>query len=485
MIEALLLSLAAAVDAPDPCRETGTAAVEPADPATAAIYRAVGDDERASGNAAAAQVAYREALRHDPNDAAARLGLEALCREGRRAAAEAGVPSRQDDFDRGVELMQQGDRAGAIAAFEAWRALEPDAAAALLEGICRYELGDDRGARPLFEEARRAPKFAGTALFFLGLIAMHDDEDARAASLFSAAAGRDAGIASAAASLRRLARRDGRVVASALAESGFDSNVELAPDGSANRAGAGDAHGGGVAGLFLRPVGSSGPYLRATGQYRKQLRLTSYDLGDAAAAVGLRVGRNRRSLNLEYAYDYLSLGGGPYLSRHRALALGRVSRGPFALLATYVARFETFLTQATEAYSGIRQDAEAAADWQLVSLLVVGLGYRIERDAVRDPALSYFEHGPIVALRFGLGGPARIAAEARLTLRDNDAFDPDLGARRQDTFVDGSVLGEYDVADNWTVRALLTGRRAFSNVPDFRYDKLTMALAIVYTVGVL
>ena len=155
------------------------------------------------------------------------------------------------------------------------------------------------------------------------------------------------------------------------------------------------------------------------------------------------------------------------------------------MAATYAARLESFLTRAAAPYSGLRQDAEAVGNWQPTSRLALGLGYRLERDGARDPAFSYLEHGPTAVLRLGLGGPARLVAETRLTWRGYGITDPDLDVRRRDTLIDGIVVGDFDVADNWTLRATVIGRRALSNVPDFQYLKLTAGLAIVYTVGVL
>jgi hypothetical protein len=478
---ALLLSLAEPEGA-GACEEVPPGAATAADPDTAAVYRAVGDDERAAGHADAARIAYREALRRDGADAGARAGLAALCvREAKAAPPPARPP---DDFDRGVALMERGDRAGAIAAFVAARAEGPDPAATLLEAICRYELGDSRRARPLLEEARATPKVAGTALFFLGLIALEEDESARAASLFTAAASADAGLAGTAAGLARLSHREGRVVVSALSEAGYDSNVELTPDGTAARGGAADGYGSAVAGLFARPSGTTGAYLRATAQYRKQLRIESYDLGQGGAALGLRAGRGGRYAAAEYAYDFLTLGGRSYLSAHRLLATGRTTRGRFSLGATYAARFESFLTAATAQYSGLHHDVETEVGWQPAAAAAVGVGYHGGRDDTRDAALSYVEQGPVALLRLGLGGPARLVAEGRFTWRRYDAVDPDLGVERRDRYLDGALLGELDVADSWTVRATVTGRRALSDLSDFQYDKLVATLGVVYTLGV-
>lgn len=473
----------------DPCRAPASApSSRRSDPGAAALYREVGDQERAAGNLAAAKVAYRQALGRDPRDERARRSLARLCAmpEAVREAADAprtdeARPPAGAHFARAVARMDRGDRDGAIAELEAARAEEPDAAAALLEGICEYERGREERARPLFEEARADQQLAGTAAFFLGLIALHADEDERASSLFELAAASDERLATTASALARSARREGRLVVSALVEAGYDSNVPLAPDGTGSAAGNGDGYAAAVAGLFLRPWGWSGPYARAVGTYRKEVVIDRYDLGELSGAVGYRAIRGAQQLAGEYAYERVTLGGSSYLSAHRLLASGRVAPGRVAVALTYSARWESFLADADAAYSGFRQDADLLGEWRAWSSGAVAIGYHLARDAARDDALGFLEHGPAIFGRSGWGADNRIAGEARATFRTYDVADPDLGVRRADRYLDGIVTGERDVADHWTVRLTLTARRALSNVPDFQYTKLTAALGVSYT----
>ena len=469
----MLLQMALA-DGGDPCAPGGDAsAPEPPDPTSAAAYRSVGDEARGRGDAAAARVAYRQALRSDPGDASSRAALEALCRPAH--------------FDEGTRLMERGDRRGAIVAFEAARALGPDPAAALLEGICEHELGNDRRAGQLLREARAEPAVADAASFFLGLIALGEGDAGGASALLATAATGTGPIAESAADLLHVSRRDGRVVASVLTEAGFDSNVALLPDGSPTRTGGPDGYGAGLAGLFLRPFGVTGPYARLTAQYRKHLEVTAFDLGDLGGAIGVRAGGGGRTLAAEYGYDFLSLGGAAYLSAHRLLGTGRWAVGRLALAATYALRLESFLTSATAGYSGLRHDGEAEAGWRIGKLagasIDVGLGYHVGRDGARDAPLAYLEHGPVALLRLGMAGPWRLIAEGRFTLRGYDAVDPDLGVDRADRYLDGGAAAEIDVSDHFTVRAAATARRAFSNVPDFQYTKLTASVGLLYAGG--
>src|SRR5262249_34984132 len=154
-------------------------------------------DERAAGDVAAATAAYRQALRRHPGDRRARAGLRALCASAR--------------FDQGLELMQAGDRAGAIAAFDQARAEGGGLSAALPEGICEYERGNDEHARALLAAARAEPAVAGEAQFFLGLLALREGDGRGASSLFASAGAADVRLGASASDLLRVARRDGHL----------------------------------------------------------------------------------------------------------------------------------------------------------------------------------------------------------------------------------------------------------------------------------
>jgi tetratricopeptide (TPR) repeat protein len=485
----LVIVALAGESAPDACAVPADVAGAAADPAAAAMYRAVGDDERAAGDDAGARAAYAAAIARDPNDERARAALADLCRAG----SPAPDPAALDHFQDGLDRMNRGDRSGAIAAFEAARADGPDPAAALLEGICYYEQGRDQEARALFQQAREdrraasdaASKIAGTASLFLGLIALHDEDSARASELFQAAQITDAGLSASLAGLSRLARRDGRLVVSALAEVGYDSNVSLVPDGTATATGAGDGYTLGTVGLFARPLGASGPYARLLGQYRKQLQITAYDLGDVGGAAGYRLGRPSQSVAAEYGYDYLTLGQAAYLSAQRLAAEGRLTRGAMALRASYAAAWESFLTGAAAPYSGVLQNIDAEADWQLSAPWTIGLGYHVAPDSARDPALSFLEQGPLALLRYGGADKTRGILGGSLLVRHYDAPDPDLGVTRSDVYLDLGLTGERDLSDRWTGRLTLSARRALSNVPAFQYTKVMAAIAFTYSGGLL
>src|SRR5438128_9681428 len=260
----MLLAVAVAID---PCAPVGPA--QKRDVAAAEAYLDVADQEQRGGALDTAAAAYRRALHADPQNARARAALAGLCRR-----ANAG-----EEFEEALRRMESGDRRGALALFERIRAAGPDPASALLEGICRYELQEDEEAVPLLRDAERDPALAPSAQLFLGLVSLRKGGGEEAARSFEAAAARDPAIAPAATSLLRLARREGRVVLSLLAGPSADSNVDLAPDGSPTSGGSADSGGTIAAGVLLRPSGESGPFVSASGTYRKLARFTQFDLG--------------------------------------------------------------------------------------------------------------------------------------------------------------------------------------------------------------
>lgn len=466
-----MVALAIAAAAIDPC-----APIDPPgkiDPAAAAAYVAVARQEEARGEQGTAAAAWREALLHAPGDTTAREALAQLCLK-----ATAG-----QRFEEGVRLMNAGDKRLAATRFAEVRAVGPDPSAALLEGICRYELGEDESARSLLLEAQSDPRHASAANLFLGLLALREGR-ADAATWFERASA-DAGLGASAASLLQLARRNGRLVLSALLGSGGDSNASLAPDGSPVPGGDADLASSAAASLLFRPEGESGFYARASGTYRKLVRFTGFDLGLAQAAAGWQLGVEPRHLRGEYSYDFVGLGGAPYLSAHRLLAEGRVPLGPVSLAASYSARFESFLTDAASGYSGVRHAFEVSAERRWPGGSLAGIGWQGVRDLTSDPSLAYLEQGPRVEARLALSGSARLGVDASFLWRGYDGTDPSLGVSRADHYLDVALLGELEFAERWTLRLSLSGRSAFSNVDAFVYTQMAGGLSVAWAMGLL
>lgn len=477
---AALLSIA--VGAADAC-----AAVEPAsapDPAAAARYRQVGDAERAAGSRDTAVIAYRTAAALDPGDTASHDALRALC---------AGAATQEDAFREGLRRMQSGDLRGAIAALEPLER-EGDPSAALLGGVCRFELGEFIEADRLLREAESAPEHRHVAAFYRGLIALRRGDGPQAATLFDAASVNPA-LSFLAADLARVAHRNGKLVLSFLAQSGLDSNVPLAPSGPSSSTGGGMMGGGsgammngdGLYGLaataLYRPTGVSGPYLRGGGFLQRNFRLDSYDTDGVEAAGGMQIDRGGRGLAAEYAYQYRGFGGAPYLSANRLLGSGWITRLGLTWGLTYFAQLEDYRSSSFSAFSGVMHRADVRSTRALGGRGWLTISYRVARDVAKVNITRFTEHGPQVDLRVLLSPRVRVGVGASLGFRGYDAFDATLGARRRDTYVDGAAFGEYDLRPNWTARLSLQGRRATSNVAAFEYDKVVPMLGLVYVIG--
>ncbi len=467
MIALIAAVLAAAAD---PCAPVADAGAR--DPGTAALYREVGDSERAKGSTDTAVVAYQAALALDPSDDRSRRALADLC-------AAARLP--EDPFQLGLARMNSGDLPGAIAAFRDARSRGPDASAALLEGVCEYELGSYRAARVLLREAAEAPVHREAADLYLGLIAMREGDASTAARLLDAAS-LNPGFATIASDLARVARRSGKLVLSVLGESGWDSNAALAPDGTPLSSSQDGAFGVSALGVF-RPAGESGPYLRAGGLYRQQLRFTDLDYGGVSAAAGWQLGARRSGALAEYNFDYRLLAGSSFLVAHRLLAAAWVPAGRVILGASYFARFESYPAALYAPYSGTYQRAEASATVPLGPAASLVLGYHLGVDGVERRELSWIEHGPAAELRLGIVSRLRFTAAAALSLRGYDALDPTLAVQRSDAYLDLAGVAEWDLGDHWTARLALEARKAFSNAPTFEYFRLAPVLGIAYVIG--
>jgi hypothetical protein len=466
---ALLLALAAGAAVEDPCAPVAPGSGR--DAAAAAAYLAVAQQEEQRGEAETARQAYRAALEQDPREARARAGLQRLCVHAGRS------------FEQGLRQMEAGDCAAAAASLAAFRAREPSTSAALLEGICRYELGQDAAARALLDDAARDERHAPEASFFSGLLALRQgDADDASARFTLAGRSRDPALRSSAASLERLSARSGRYTFSVLTASGFDSNADLAPDGSPNPNGSADGAGIVAASALARPLGESGPYGALGGSYRKLLRFSEFDVGTLQGALGWQLGSDRRSVRAEYGYDFLTLGGSPWLSAHRLTAGAREALGPVALAASYSARFESFRTSDTSSYSGTRHSAEASGELRL-GALALGAGYEGTRDSTDEPLLAFWEHGPRAWSRWAASDLVRAGLDLTLLFRRYDLLDPAYGVARSDGVLDALLWCEVDLGPRFSLRGSAGMRRARSNVPAFVYTQLTGGVSLLYAVG--
>jgi tetratricopeptide (TPR) repeat protein len=463
------LVLIAAAAAPDPC-PLPDAAPAP-DRIASRAYLEVGDAERSAGSAETAAAAYRAALRLDPSSARARESFVSSCMATARTVA----------IRRGRQLMDAGDRQAAIAVFERIRASSPDPTTALLEGICHYEEADDELARPLLEEARSAPELADSATYFLALLDLRDGEARSAAARFEqVTAARQTNLAERASVLLNAARRSGRAVLSVFAESGYDSNVNLTPpDLPADE----DAGAGGGAAIALRPLGLSGPYLRATGFYRRQIQHQERDLGDLVGTAGWRIGRGESHVFADYTYAVSLLGGATYLSAHRPRAGFRWRVGRLALAAILAARVGTYRTASVSRYSGVLQTVDPEISYRFPLGSAISLGYHGGRDSTEFADTTSFEHGPRLSAIAVLGSTWRVLGEVSYLHRTYNA--PAAGdlQPRMDDFLYAGASVEKDLGERWTLRISAADRIASSNLPRYSYSRIMALLGLTYTVG--
>lgn len=467
----LLLLGGLSVSAADPCAPPPP--VPDPDPVAAAAYRSVGDEERAAGRMETAVAAFGSALSLDPGDEHSRRALSELCAARAEPAAAA--------FEQGLERMKVGDFRGAVEIFDRALAAGADASTALLAGVCRYQLGEYTAATALLRTAEADPVHAAVARYYLGLVALAEGTPAVAAGLLDAAASSPE-VAALARDLARYAWRQQRLVLSAASAVGWDSNATLAPAGTPI-ASASDGAFDLAAGALFRPSGESGPYLRGSAALREQFQVHSLDMLGASAGAGWQFGRLGNALVLGYDYDYRTLAGAPYLSANRLGASGWVSVGPLVLTASYLARWEAYLPAAYDPFDGVLQHAGAKASFGIARTAWLTLGYGLSWDGVQLDYLSWIEHGPRAVLRWLPAPRWRIVVEAGVLFRDYRAPSPALGTRREDAYLDGAVLAEYDPGLRWTIWVSLDMRRAFSNVSQYAYSRVAPTVGVSFVTG--
>ncbi|WP_375769818.1 hypothetical protein NR798_02730 [Archangium gephyra] len=419
------------------------------DPAAAALYVEVAEAEQAAGDPETALVAWREVLRREPRNARARAALKTLCR-GDRAS--------EDDTEA--------------------------AAASLLSGLSLFERGEDAAAAVAFREALAEPELVDTASFFLGVLALREGRASEAGAFFDAAvASSDEGLARRAGELRLRAAREGRVALSVRLGSEYDSNVDLAPDGTRRQGGSADGVGTGFAELRVRPWGQRGPFARLSGSYRGHLSFTGFDMAGAGGALGWAHVGPALQLSAEYGLDYLGLGGAPYLLAHRLQGAVRAPVGPVVLEGSAAVRREDFLDTVYSGYSGWRSTARLEVEWSPSESLTVSAGWSGGLLRTYDLALGFLEHGPRAGLRLGVRPGLRVLGEVGFSLRGYQHFDNPLGARREDGDLDAGAVLEWDVASHWSVQASVGWRGASSNVPALSYGRFTGGVALVWSRG--
>lgn len=452
----------------DPCAPPRPVAP---DGAAAAEYRAVAEAELARGDLETATLAFQAAAARDPDDATSRAALARLCEEG----------PRPDPFAEGVARMEAGDPRGALRALRLTHGdAAPSPAVALLEGICRFDLGEDAAAEPLLRAAEASSAHRDTARLYLGLLRLRAGDASEAAALFDAARNGPA-LSGLAGEMGRLARRDGRLVLSLLAESGWDSNVTLAPEGGEPPPEADGAFGLTAEALW-RPRGRSGPYVRATAGLSEQLSLADYDVSALDGALGWQLRLPSLTLAAEYDLGTRTLGGRRHVTAQRLLASAVLTRGRTSLSATYAALLEDYVPEYAD-YSGLTHRAELRLSVLVGASARVALAYGAARDLADAAALSFVEHGPRAELLVALGARTRLGLDAGVRFRAYDEADPAFGVTRDDVYLDGAAFGEVDLGTHLTARLALQARQARSTVDVLEYEKLVPFVGLLWVTG--
>jgi hypothetical protein len=471
--------LALLLTAADPCSTPVVQGV--GDPREAEIYLRVGDAERARGNLGAAREAYREALTRAPGSVEARRRLEEAC-----------APV-VDPVQAGSEALEAGDPEGALRALGGARGRGNDRAVDLLEGIARYQLGQDAAAVPLLESARSDPSVAESASFFLGLIALRRGDGDRASRLFDQA-GRAVGLEDAARQLARTAQQEGHVVLSVASELVYDTNVALRPDGAPLTVPGPDGSAGLSMMALVRPWGTPGPYLRVEGQLSKQFTLDQLDLAGVAAALGFRLAGPVGSLTGEYAYSYQAVDWRGYLADHRLFLGGSLLTGIALWGFAYAAHFETYRWTELEDLSGLRQVLELDAGLLPGAGVRITAGYAGTWDAAKKDYLSYLEHGPILegvwatgpwtaGVRGAIAWRNYLAPDPAYPVDPTDPASPDK--TRNDTRYFATTWLDRGLGAQWSVRGTVKLIRTNSNIPDINSTEWIFIGSLIWTGAVL
>ncbi len=242
----------------------------------------------------------------------------------------------------------------------------------------------------------------------------------------------------------------------------------------------------GLSGWALyRPAGEAGPYLRASAFLDQPLRFTDLEHAGLAAGLGWQLGGSRRGALAGYELAQEWLGGDAFLTAHRLLAAGWLPAGAATLSASCAVRFESYPAAAYEPFSGALARGELIATWPLGHSAGhrLEVGYRLSLDDARRPELGWVDHGPAAEVQLRLGPRARAGLRAAAGFRTHGAYDPQLGVRRSDAWVEAGVLLAWGLDEHFTLRGSLAARRQSSSAPDFTYSRVAPSLGIALTAG--
>jgi Tetratricopeptide repeat len=398
-------------------------------------------------------------------------------------ASSSALADGDDAFTRGLARFEADDYAGAIAPLVAAHASDPsDPAAALLLGIAYYQTGNDDAALPLLAQAARAndAETRDSANVFLGLAADRG-ADAGLAHHYYEVVARSSGAlgASGRALLDRGSEPRWSLVAVIRPE--IDSNVALLPDTSRGATGAADADLLALADAAVRPIDAVPLALEDTLSYRRQERLTAYDmLFNSAGATWTRAGDLRAAA--AYHFEASTLGGARFALGHVGdLALRYAPDDGAGVAVRYAIAARDFAPDAYAGYGGIVHTAGADLSWGGPGRGVeLAAGYVFQRELTADPALSATAHGARAALRVAIGRGRELRLSA---LAADRTYDDVTAMGRHDRQLRADAAFYVDLSSTFGVVIGGAALRNASNLADYDATKLTAYAGVVAAVS--
>jgi hypothetical protein len=418
------------------------------DVADSAAYLLAGDEARAGGDLRIAAIAYRNAISSDPDNTGAREALAALCR------ADA-ANDHDDDTDAGLA-----------------------AAISVLRG------GDLARARTALEAIVARDATGAGAHFFLGMIALQQ-HDGAAAVRHLALARRDPGYADAAATMSRLAHRDGPLAVTLLAQPELDTNPQLVPDTPPSGATVGPPRPD--QSLLLASTFAARPWtwfvVRNALAWRKQRQLSALDFLGENAQAAIELDRRADHLAIRYDLDYDVLDGAPYLIANRGTMVYRRDVGAFAIEVGYALRRRAYQRASEAGFTGWVHRGDLGASVHVTPRFDLELRAVARRELTSDVTFSLRELGGQLAVRARPYDRLRATIATAGWSATYDGAEPD-GARRRDVHVDGSLDLEVDLGDH--LLAVGGGSLTWngSTIEDFRYGKVVVRAGLVFAFGV-
>lgn len=461
----MALILVALVATQDPCAAVVSA--PRTDRAAALVYQRLGDAQLASSDREAAAYAFRRAVELDPADDHSRFALLSLC----RAAGEA------DYFQSALHQLEGGHRVEAIEILRRGQEQQPDANAALVEGIALYEFGRDDEARRALGRATADPTLSGAANLFLGLIAAHAEreEDARAL-LQAASVSTDPHIRESARAAVGALPRSAWLAVDATAGAGHDSNPGLSPSGNPLQGGDWDNFAAAAVSGKWAPLTPSTPFVLLGGSFREQFVLAAFDLADLNAGGGWQWKTSSLLLRAQYLFDWMAQGGEGYVRTHRGSALAWWATGRLSFSAGYSLRNDAFIPTDLTGFSGWRHDADLSAAIDL-DPVTISVGYSLARTDAAAATWSFTEHGPLLLATFRAAPSLSFGFDGAVQVR---TYDEPVGAPQMDVAIRAGLNATWWLLDSFGLRLSAAYWRNISNIPDFTTTRMIAALDLLY-----